>query len=91
MPLSQHLQFADQFAREPTSEICVDPIFGCRDANLVEPRRLALGEVLVSKLVECRTPPQRQRLGEQPGRGGGIGVLHRPPICNQLLEPSNIV
>jgi len=51
------------------------------EPRLLQPDGLELGDLLVGDAGVCRPAPQRQRLGEQPGRfgrGRGVGVGDQP-------------
>ena len=63
----ERLQLADQPGVAAEHELGVEPLLECDDTQLVEPRRLEPGELLLVEVGERRAVPESERLGEQRG------------------------
>ena len=70
----ERLQFADELMVASELEVCFDPLLLSREAELVEPGDLRLGEIRVSKLGQCGASPQSERLSQLLGRALGLAT-----------------
>ena len=90
MVRDERLELGHELEMTRKGEIGLDPLFDRRQAQLLEPRDLALGERLVRDVGECRAPPEAERFSQQRGRvlGGSGGqlaaTLRHEPL--ELLE-----
>jgi hypothetical protein len=61
----QRLQLADEVAVAPSGQIRIDPILQRRNLQLPQASNRGLRPSLIGEVGQRRTPPQRERLGEQ--------------------------
>ena len=74
MGCDESLQLSDKRRVPPELELCVDPVLLRRDAQLVEPRGLEPGEVLLVEVRERRPAPEPERLRQQLARRAEVRV-----------------
>ena len=77
------LQLAHERRVAAELELRVDPVLLCRHAQLVEPRRLEPGEVLVVEIRERRAAPELEPRAQQPGPRRRLRLARLP---QQALE-----
>ena len=61
----ERLELADELGGATELELRLDPLLDRRQAKLLEPRRLVLGERLVREVGERRAAPELKRFGDQ--------------------------
>ena len=71
-------------------ELDVEPLLERRQAQLLEPRPLGLGELLVGELLERRAAPERQGVAERLGGAGLVVLAHAPGLVDQRLEAAQV-
>jgi hypothetical protein len=74
VPGGERLELAHKLSVLARGEIGVDPLLERAEAQLLELRRVCLRERLVGEVGQRRPAPQRERLAQLRGRGGGIGA-----------------
>jgi len=70
----QALQPGDDLMMTAERQFRVDQVLARRLAQLLQSRRLGLGERAVGELLQRRSPPQVQGLPQPPRRGGRVAV-----------------
>ena len=85
------LQLRDGGRVTSEREVGLDPVLDRAQPELLEPPDLALSEVLVRELGQCRPPPQAERLTKEIVRPRRVALLQRaPPFSRELLEPHEV-
>src|SRR5207249_1127057 len=80
-------QLGNEFGVTPEAKVRLDPLLERTQAQLFQPRDLALGEGLVRKIGERWSAPEGQRLTEHRCRPDGVAFLKAtPPRLDELLE-----
>ena len=87
MGCHEGIQLSDERRVPPELELCVDQVFLRRDAQLVEPRGLEPGEVLLVEIGERRSAPEPERVAQQLDPPGRIRV---PRVREQPLEAVDV-
>ncbi len=65
LPLDERLELRHELLMLAESEICIDAVFECHGAALLEPRDLRLGERLVAQVTQRWATPDRESLPER--------------------------
>src|SRR5712692_4508957 len=87
----QRFELAHDVAVTREREVGLDPILGCREAKLLEPRDLALRKRLVREVGQGGTAPERERFPERAGSRLRIAASERiPALLDQALEPAHV-
>ena len=66
MRRDERLELADERGVPAERELGVDPLFERGHPQLVEPRRLEPGELLLVEIGQRRAAPERERLAQEP-------------------------
>jgi hypothetical protein len=87
----QRLELPDHLVVAPEPEVGLDAVLVGHEAQLIEPRGLALGERLVAQVGEGRPAPQSKRLAQQLGGLAERAAAQRSvAFLRQLLEALRI-
>jgi hypothetical protein len=84
------LELADELPVAAQLELGRDPFLQGCEPDLLEPGDLRLEGGLLGQVVECRPPPQAQRLAQPPHRAGQVGRSGAAGGVDQLLELQHV-
>src|SRR5262249_3956193 len=87
----QRTELTDDVRVTAKGDLCLYPVLDSACAQLLQPRDLRLGELLVADVGQRLTAPQRECLAEIRGRPPGcVGCERATAVAREALEPAHI-
>ena len=88
---NQSLQLRSDVGVAAESQIRLEPLLDCAEAQLVQPADLALSERVVGEVGEGRPAPEGERFSERRGRVLGVaGGQLSPSLLDEAPEPVDV-